>query len=687
MDPKNPAIRLFVSDLPETTDAMIPGGVYALIADTPPARFPVLAASLAGAVDRGVTATLLVATPPKTFIDRLTQVGFLAAESALETGRFQVFQLQEDFNKKMFRFGAEAFLNELDHFRLPAQSYLVIDQADELLSLHDISLALEQAEALGHWAKKLKVTVLLIFTRVAAAPTSMATLTGLMDYLSGMVRLGGHQDGLDLTFEYWQSPDSTIAAKVYGLSILEDGRYKIRPEMTPATEPLLAAQMGNESIEPEETADRLRYLYIDSSLASLGTQMQGMWQSCESIMGIIRAAFGAKAPTALLVFERHTVLRDLAEAVHTLRLSLGRRARIVVIERDASLRYQNEILLLRLGTSLVIHRDVQENRIPLMLESLRGQVFNRDIEMHFEAALSSVVTSAKRGYLPPASFVRETAGIVDRSDLLNLPCAMVVATPANRKACTELLTQVRVSRAGDLTSTDGQYCFLFFSGCPESSLKHTLHAVLGDNVDHLFINVQFVTARPDIRKRLVLVSQAVQGKTFPDSILEISAPPSGDTLTDIAPQAKEVTQSPVSVAVPTLLQTSAETSDVALEEPSKEQGSVTEPPAEAQVELIDIDLLLPVEAVTAAPLTTAALELEAPLLGSSPDALIEAATEKPSSIDRPAVDDLAPPQRPPMAPSKMPVRKLRQAVRRVVTIQTVDVQAAFEAVPEDSSRV
>lgn len=506
---------------------MLPGGVYAMIAETPPARFPILAASMAGAVTGNIPTTLLVPSAPKVFIDRLTQVGFPGADAAIETGHLQVFQLQDDFSKKMFRFGAEAFVSELDHFRLPAQSYLVIDQADELLSLHDISLALEQAEALGQWARKLKVTILLVFTRVATVSSSLATLTGLMDYLAGIVRLGGHQDGLDLTFEYWQSPDGTVAAKVYHLAILDNGNYQVRKQIAAAPAAVAAMAPGAppaEVVEPEESPENLRYLFIDPTLAGLGKQMIGQWQACDSVVSVIRAAFGTVAPTVLLSFERTSVLRDLAEAVHTLRLSLGRRTRIVVIEREASLRYQNEILLLRLGTSLVVHRDVQENRIPLMLESLRGQVFNRDIEMHFDAALSSVVTSAKRGYLPPANFVRETTSVVDRSDLLNLPCALVVAKPDGSKACTELLTRVRVTRAGDLTTTDGKLCYIFFSGCPESSLKRALQAVLGDGLEQLFADMQFVVMRPDIRTRLVGLGQEVQGKTFPDTIVQAIEP-------------------------------------------------------------------------------------------------------------------------------------------------------------------
>lgn len=525
MDGKQKAVRLFIADLPETTDAMIPGGVYAMIAETPPARFPVVATSMAGVMAAGLPATLLVPSSPKVFVERLSQVGFPGIDDAMDSGRVQVFQFQDDFSKKMFRFGAEAFLNELDHFRLPAQSYLVIDQADELLSLHDISLALEQAEALGSWARKLKVTVLLVFTRLAAVPSSVATLTGLMDYLSGIVRLGGHQDGLDLVFEYWQSPDGTVAAKAFGLAIQDTGVYRVKPRETvvlPEEVSTDAAVAVRPEPEPEEEPGDLLYLYIDSQLAAVGQQVPGIWKACDSVVGLIRAAFGTRAPCVLLVYERQTQLRDLSEAVHTLRLSLGRRARIVVIERDASLRYQNEILLLRLGTSLVVHRDVPENRIPLMLESIRGQVFNREVEMDFEAALSSVVTSAKRGYLPPATFAREITAIVDRAEMLNLPCALVIASPAGAKACTEVLTQVRVHRAGDMSTTDGEYCYLFFSGCPQSSVAKALQTVTAER--DLFAMQDIHVNRNDIRRQLTALSESTHGKQFPDTLVEYQPP-------------------------------------------------------------------------------------------------------------------------------------------------------------------
>lgn len=530
MEPNRSGARFFVPDLPETTDAMIAGGVYALIAETPPARFPLLATALAGCHNQRMVSTLLLPSTPQVFLERLGATGFRGVDLAVDSGRLQVFQFQDDFAKKMFRFGAEAFTEELDHFGLPANSFLVIDQADELLSLHDMTLSLEQADALGKWARKNKITVLLVFTRVAAMAASLATLTGLMDYLSGIVRLGGHQDGLDLTFEYWQSPDGTIAAKVYRLGQHETGSYFVRKDHLSA--PIEVVGAGGavvETLEPEETGADLRFVYMDAGLKTLAQQVEGRWEQVESVAGAIRSSHGARAPSVLLTFDRSTVLRDLAEAVHTLRLSLGKRARIVVVERDASLRYPNEILLLRLGTSLVIHRDVPEGRLPLMLESLRGQVFTRDIEMDFEAALASVVSSSRRGYVPPMTFARECLHIAERSELLNIPCAMAIGHPIPGSSALEILSHARITRAGDLTTTDGDLCFLFFSGCPETSVKKAIQAAMGDNLNATFVDMQFLTRRDAIRHRLQQLTVFAEGRVFPDTLAPKAGPSSSVT--------------------------------------------------------------------------------------------------------------------------------------------------------------
>jgi len=250
-----------------------------------------------------------------------------------------------------------------------------VGRAVVLLGLEDVGLAGGRVGVLGRWAGAQGMPVVLVCTRLAAVSGGAACLNGLMDSLRGMARLGGHNDGLNLRFEYWQSPSGTVAAKDFALSIMENGWYRVQP-----TAPQASGLIKPDAALRDASQDQSHnFYYLDNDLDTLSQMVPGQWVRTESVMTILREAMGSPTPTVLLCFKPGQSLRALAESVHALRLSLGRRARLVVVERGMSLRYANEVLLLRLGANLILHRDMTEARMLLMLESLQGQIFSRDL--------------------------------------------------------------------------------------------------------------------------------------------------------------------------------------------------------------------------------------------------------------------------------------------------------------------
>jgi cellulose biosynthesis protein BcsE len=259
--------------------------------------------------------------------------------------------------------------------------------------------------------------------------------------------------------------------------------------------------------------DKVPYFYICPAFAEFELHIPGEWQACDSIFGVIRAALHVATPTVLLSFQRDSVVRALAEAVHMLRRVLGQDANIIVIEQNASLRYQSEQLLLRLGASLVVKRDVSPAKIPLAIEASMRLV-NCDIGLDFDAALSSALLGEKHGYLPLIDFLQEATSTLDRSNLLNLPCVMVVFTPMTGVAM-DILAKIRVTRSGDVTTTDGERGFAFFSGCPESDVTRALQAVFGKGLARLWPSMHVLTRRSDIKKQLrSLAKQAAEQTLF-----------------------------------------------------------------------------------------------------------------------------------------------------------------------------
>ena len=514
------SVRLGVPGLPNLTDTLMPGGVYMLIAETASARFPILSTSLSIALNSSMPCCVILPQNPEIFIQRVESFGNLNITQSIESQHLKMFLMQDEFSKKMFRFGADAFVEELEHFQVPDNSYLLFDQADDLLSLHDVVLALDQVQIFRKWAHDHHMTLMLVLTRTTEAHTS--TINALMDDLTGIVRLGVSRNGLELSFDYWQSPEGTIAGRNFVLTALDTGLYQASSNMVSPDGAGSEAKFDQSDI-PE--GDEAQFFFMDPDLGSLAKQMQGKWQRVDTLVGMMHATRNLRSATCILVFQRGTNLRQLAEAVHTLRLSMGRYARLIVQEKEASLRYQNEALLLKLGLNLVVNRDVPLGRLPLLLESLKGQIFNRDVDINFEAALTSVLPTRLRGYLMPSRFTKEVDVILERAETLNIPCALVIGRPAPGIEMVNLMTNNKLSRPGDLITADSVDCFIFLNACPEAVLLMTLERIFGLAVDAAFANVRFALQREEIQSEMAALLRTTERESTPDYTSVASLPP------------------------------------------------------------------------------------------------------------------------------------------------------------------
>lgn len=549
-DTAMPPARLGVDGLPNLTSDMHSGSVYALIVSTPPARYPLLAASLHASLRVNRACSIIVASHPAQVVDRLQSFGQLDVHPLLESGALSIFEMQEEFSKKMFRYGADSFVKELESLEIQEDSYLVVDQADDLLALHDVSLALEQLDVLRKWFEQKRVTALLAFSR--AGVMQAESINALMDNLQGLVRLNAGKLGLDLTFDYWQSPEGTVAARNFHLKAGPTGLYLASAE-TGATQ---AGTLRSENDPQPSPEDERYFFYMDPDLAGLAQQYPGIWQRVDTLFGMMHATRGRAGATIVLTFRAGTPLRHLAEAVHTLRLGLGKYVRIVVQEKNASLRYQNEALLLRLGVNLVVHRDVPTVRFPLLLESLRGQVFSRDVNIDFEAALASVLPTRLRGYLVPERFIREVGVVLARAETLNIPCALVAGRPTTSRKMADIISTSTVSRAGDLITADSEQCFLFLHACPQSALPATLQRILGMPVEETLEDVRYLVTRSDIDMELSALTLAGERGLLPDysslipGLPEVEAPAA--TPEEILASASQLLPPPVDTYTPSI---------------------------------------------------------------------------------------------------------------------------------------
>lgn len=488
-----PNVRLGIRGLPNLTGNLVPGGLYVLVAENASARFPLIASCLDATLKDGRQCHVVVPGNPELYLQRLDSFAGVDVMHPLQREQLRIFTMQEEFSKKMFRFGAERFVEELEHFEVRENGFVLLDQADDAVGLHDVSLALEQVRVLSDWLARKGATALLVFLRLTEAHTG--TLNALMDQLHGIARLGGDEDGLRLTFDYWQSSEGSVAARYFHLLTLESNLYEATVKV-PASEASAETTSGNPAPPPETPTPT--YFYMDPDLRSLAGQSAGEWQFVDTLVGMMHATRNHRRAVVIFCYQHDTNLRQLAEAIHTLRINLGKYAQIIVQEKGASLRYQNEALMLRLGTNLVIHRDVSAARIPLMIDSVAGQVFSRDVDINFEAALASVSPTSLRGYQPPTRFVREVATLLERAGTLNIPYALVVGMPLDSSSMLDVLSSLRLSRAGDLLTADNEHCYLFLNACQQAVVVPTLERLLGGAMDTALTDVRFLVTRESI---------------------------------------------------------------------------------------------------------------------------------------------------------------------------------------------
>ena len=484
------------------TAHMISGGLYVLIAELPSARFPLLAGGLASALDANQTCNVIVYNNPELFIRRVESFDCFNTSEMMGANQLNFFVMQDEFSKKMFRFGTDSFVKELEQFDIPENSYLLFDQADELLSLHDISLALDQIDVLNKWFAQRKVTALLVFSRSTSSHSG--TINALMDHLTGIARLSGDRDGLEITFDYWQSPEGTITARNYPLLTLDSGLYEA------TTRTVLSRQANEEEkFEKKEALPDAEsyYFYMDPDLDEMTAQVPGVWQQVDTSIGMMLASRNRRFATCILSFDGDSDLQQLAETVHSLRVSLGRYARIVVQEKEASLGNQSEALLLRLGVSLVIHRDVPTARMPALLESLNGQVFKRDVEVNFEAAVEKAFPTKPPSYLPVQSFVREVTVSLDHAEKRGVTCAMVTGKPMPSLTVVGILTHNVMTRPSDRMTSDGESCYIFLNACPQSEIVSTLEQILGMSVSEALDDPKLFIQREEIQPELDVLLQ------------------------------------------------------------------------------------------------------------------------------------------------------------------------------------
>ena len=98
-------VGIGIQGMTNLTASMISGGLYVLIAELPSARFPLLAGGLGSALGANQICNVIVQNNPELFIRRVESFDCFNVSKMMALNRLNFFVMQDEFSKKMFRFG------------------------------------------------------------------------------------------------------------------------------------------------------------------------------------------------------------------------------------------------------------------------------------------------------------------------------------------------------------------------------------------------------------------------------------------------------------------------------------------------------------------------------------------------------------------------------------------------------
>lgn len=501
-------------------DELIPGGLYVLTPFPTPSRFPVWVIFLRTAVAAGRICHVLVKSDPAEFLDRLKSSGWTQAQDAWMDETLRLYRMADTFAKILFRLDVDGLTTELAHWGVQQHDVLLVDAADELLSLHDLSLATPQAVKLKTWAKSVQVSVLLNFN-LASNPTVKNGLIGLMDHFSGVARLRSETEGPTLILEYWQSPTGTVAERGLPLQLTTDGcglrtgeavirrRQReadgLRPESSTPKEHPSVLTLPNAVTSASDAVVTPDCFTVDQVWArELQLLMRLPWRTVSSAHELRALAAPLPLVIVLLRFGPDSDLADMARDVYELRKALGGKLRLIVTESKASLRYANELMLLRLGVDTIIKREVPMDRWPALLMNAANTPASSKVasDIDVEQAIASATASHARGYLQVPDFLAEVHHALERGQVLGVPFALAVLYPNPTRSLVEVIESAEFRRQGDLLTTDGEKLHVFFYACSITKGPQVLDMVFHGNLFQVATSVEWVASEVDIEQVL-----------------------------------------------------------------------------------------------------------------------------------------------------------------------------------------
>lgn len=460
--------RVGIGGLPAELDHFLPRRLYGVT--TSHARLMLLysAGSAAAALREGRSVTAVIGVPPADWLETLRGLG-IDGEVELRRGRLHLYEASAEWERVLVELGGERLADELDHFGVMRGAHLIVVPADLALCWKDPSLAVKQARAYRQWCETRETSGLLVMSPAVPPAGALVALRGLADSFAGIAHFRGDGANFHWAVEHWRGLTTTVVDQTFPIGF--DGRG------VPAVLPETGATGDDSRGAPDEG----QVFATPEAVDDAGAVPQG-WEVPADIAKALQQAVAATC----VLGQGDRELREVARQVYEIRTHGGKALKIVVRVRGQRLRYNDELMLLRLGANIVVPSAAGFGALMTRLPPLRGKLYTRDLAADFDEAVLAAAPPAAGGYQAPSLFSSVAAETLARAEAIGLQNAMVRLHLIQNVPHLDALRACRLKRPGDLVSADDSSLYLFLFACRESDIDATVDRVFGVPVAELF---------------------------------------------------------------------------------------------------------------------------------------------------------------------------------------------------------
>ncbi|MFZ1546895.1 MAG: cellulose biosynthesis protein BcsE [Candidatus Nitrotoga sp.] len=384
------------------------------------------------------------------------------------------FRIADDCAETMGRLGANRFFDEINACGVTEQCAVLVQEGQAIFDWKNHDLLVKQWQAWKAWAASHHAPILLIIEDINGAHGLFSLLQILPELVPNLAVLDADCGGGLLTFERWAGQNKTVHRQ-FGLKLSAEDKFLHSD----------GSEMDAERQVILHAPDQGRVIATAATIAGI-KGVPAEWVVVNDLSDMEAVCNNAVAATILLHADGDLEFEALSRFVHRMRLSYPRSLKIIVREANNKLRYNNELMLIRLGVNLIVYKEIPFSRLLQVINDTSAQVFSRQIEHDYLLAAQAAEPNRIAGYLSPSVFCREVEAMLKRSERIHLGHSLVRLPILSRVAQMDALQACLARRFGDIFTADHNSVYLFLFACREPDVSATLDRLFSVPVTELF---------------------------------------------------------------------------------------------------------------------------------------------------------------------------------------------------------